>query len=107
MPFYLIQVAYNDTAAKAMIADPQPRENVTRKAAKSLGGKLHAFFFSFGEYDAVAIVELPDNQAAAALALAGDGGGALARYTTTVLLTTAEAVEAMRRAQKEVYAPPT
>ena len=106
MPYYLIQVAYNDAAAKAMIADPQPRENVTRKAAEFLGGKLHAFFFAFGEYDAVAIVEMPDNQAAAALALAGAGGGALSRHTTTVLMTTAEAVDAMQKAKKAVYAPP-
>ena len=89
-----------------MIADPQPRENVTRRTAESLGGKLHAFFFSFGEYDAVAIVELPDNQAAAATALTGAGGGALSKYNTTVLMTTAEAVEAIQKAKKAVYAPP-
>ena len=78
MPFYLIQVAYNDTAAKAMIADPQPRENVTRKTAESLGGKLACFLFLWrirrGRDRRAA-----GQQAAAALALAGDGGGALAR----------------------------
>ena len=107
MPFYMIQVAYKDAAAKEMVADPQPRENVTRKATESLGGTLHSFFFSFGDYDALAIVELPDNEAAAALALTGIGGGALTKFTTTVLMTPAQAVTAMERAKKTVYAPPS
>ena len=77
-----------------------------KKTCESLGGKLHSFFFSFGDYDATVIVELPDNKAAAALALAVGGSGALSKYTTTVLMTTAEAVEAMKAAKKVSYMAP-
>jgi uncharacterized protein with GYD domain len=106
MPFYLIEVSYTDAAAKTMVKDPQPRENQTRSAAESLGGKLHSFFFAFGEYDAIAIVEMPDNQSAAALALTGLAGEALSKFRTTVLLTAAEGEAAMRKAKTAVYSPP-
>lgn len=106
MTHYLIQAAYTSNSTKAMIANPQPREDIVRKTCESLGGKLHSFFFSFGDYDATVIVELPDNKAAAALALAVGGSGALSKYTTTVLMTTAEAVEAMKAAKKVSYMAP-
>ena len=106
MPYYLIQSTFKDSATKALVAKPQPREDVVAKTAKSLGGKLHSFFFAFGEYDTAVIVELPDNQAAAALALAVAGSGALAKYQTTVLMTSSEAVEAMKKAKKVAYTPP-
>ena len=36
---------------------------------------MHQYFMSFGEYDFVAIVEMPDDQAAAAASMALGGGG--------------------------------
>ena len=80
MGFYLVQVAYKDTAAKTLIGHPQAREDVVRKACKSLGGKLHAFYFSFGEYDLAMIAEFPDNNLAESIqrvpgvAIARDAG---------------------------------
>jgi uncharacterized protein with GYD domain len=106
MTYYLIQVAYTQSSAKAMIAKPQPREDVIRKGCEAMGGKLHSFFFAFGEYDAVVTVELPDNKAAASLALAVAGTGSVSKYVTTVLMTTAEAVEAMKGAKTVIYSPP-
>jgi hypothetical protein len=54
----------------------------------------------------VALVELPDNKAAAALALGIGASGALSKYHTTVLMTQDEAMEAMRRAGDISYIPP-
>ena len=87
MAFYLIQVAYKDTAAKTLIANPQTREDAIGKTCASLGGKLHSFFFSFGEYDVACIVELPDNTAAAAFALATSSKGAVSKFHTTILMS--------------------
>lgn len=106
MGFYLIQLAYTAEAAKAMVKNPQNREATARAAMESLGGKAHSFFFAFGEYDAVIIAELPGNVAAAAGALATTSGGAISKFHTTPLITGAEAAEAMKLAQKVVYAPP-
>lgn len=77
-----------------------------KKTCASLGGKLHSFFFAFGDYDVVLIAELPDNAAAAALALATSAKGAISRFHTTVLLTAADGVDAMKKAQKVDYTPP-
>lgn len=106
MPFYLIQADYSAESSKKLVEKPQQREKALAKACKALGGKMHQFFFSFGEYDAVVIAELPDNQAAAALSLSADAGGAVRKMHTTPLLTPAEALEAMKRAKSDEYAPP-
>ncbi len=106
MPFYMIQASYKDTAAKALIARPHDRSEVVRKMIESLGGKLHSFFLAFGEYDVVAIVEAPGNDAAVAAGLATVSAGALSKYRTTVLITPKEAVSAMKKAKKIAYTPP-
>jgi uncharacterized protein with GYD domain len=107
MAFYLVQVAYNAAAAKTLIANPQTREDAIGKTCASLGGKLVSFYFSFGEYDVAMIADLPDNTAAAALALGTSSKGAISKFHTTVLLSTAEGLEAMKKAQKIEYTPPT
>jgi uncharacterized protein with GYD domain len=106
MVFYLIQVVYKDTATKSLVLRSQTREDIITKTCKSLGGTLHSFFFAFGEYDIVTIAELPDNAAAAAFALGTTSNGAVSKFHTTVLLTAAEGLEAMRKAQQIDYAPP-
>jgi len=106
MAFYLVQVAYTAAAAKALVTHPQSRDDVIRKACKSLGGKLHSFFFSFGDYDVALIAELPDNASAAALVLDAAAGGAISKSHTTVLMTPAEAVEGMKKAQTVSYTAP-
>ena len=106
MGFYLIQVAYTADAAKAMVKSPQNREDAARKAIESLGGKLHSFYFCFGEYDAVLIAEAPDDKTVAAAGLAVSSAGALSKFHTTTLITTADGMEAMKLAKKSTYKPP-
>jgi uncharacterized protein with GYD domain len=71
-----------------------------------LGGKLESVDFAFGEYDVVAIVELPDNVTMAALSMATGASGAVGEFKTTVLIPMDEAVEAMRKAGTVGYRPP-
>ncbi|MEO8667848.1 MAG: GYD domain-containing protein [Bauldia sp.] len=106
MPFYLFQAAYTDKADAAMIRHPQHREAALRKSCKALGGKMHNFFFSFGKYDAVLLAELPDNKAAAALSISSEAGGGIRMVHTTVLISVADAMEAMKMAQTDKYKPP-
>ena len=65
---------------------------------KALGGKMHQYFMSFGEYDFVAIVEMPDDQAAAAASMALGSAGHLSGVKTTKLMTGDEAMAAMAAA---------
>ena len=105
MGFYLIQVGYTVGAENALVDHPQNREEAARKAIKSVGGKMHSFHFAFGEYDVVIVAEMPNNVAAAAVAMATTARGALSKFHTTTLLTSEEGMEAMKMAKKVTYAP--
>ena len=77
-----------------------------REVAESLGGKLLGFWYAFGEFDGVFLMEAPDNASAAAVAMAVGASGALSDIETTVLLDMDEAQEAMRKAAGATYRPP-
>ena len=64
--------------------------------AEAAGGKLHQFFFAFGKYDVVVMIEAPDDVAAAGAAMAVAASGGFSGGETTKLLTTEEAMEAMK-----------
>ncbi len=109
MSFYMFQWRYKEAALKAMVQHPQDRSEAARAAIEAYGGKLHQFFFAFGDFDGVAISEFPDNESATAAALTIGAGGAASAIKTTVLISTEEAVRAMERAGtvRSGYTPPT
>jgi uncharacterized protein with GYD domain len=106
MAFYLVQVSYASQAVAAMIKNPQDRAAAVRPTVERLGGKLHGLWLSFGEFDVVAIMELPDNVTAAAVAMAIGASGAVSAYRSTPLITAAESMDAMRKAGSVGYQPP-
>ena len=106
MPLYLGRFSYTTYALKALLDQPQDRSAAAREVAESLGGKLLGFWYAFGEFDAVFLMEAPDNATAAALAMAVGAGGALSEVETTVLLDMDEAQDAMRKAAAATYRPP-
>ena len=63
---------------------------------QALGGKLDAIYFCLGKNDVILIVDLPDHVSAAALGSTACASG-MARTRTTVLLTVAEADEALSK----------
>ena len=87
MPKYLIHASYTREGAEGVRTNGgTSRRDAVAKTAESLGGSLEGFYFAFGDYDAEVIVDLPDNEAAAAVAMTVNAaGGATAK--TTVLLT--------------------
>ncbi len=106
MPLYLGRFSYTTDAMKALLSQPQDRSAAAREVAESLGGKLLGFWYAFGEFDGVFLMEAPDNASAAALAMAVGAGGALSEVETTVLLDMDEAQDAMRKAAAATYRPP-
>ena len=109
MPFYLFQGRYTTESIKAMVQKPQDREKAARKLIENIGGKLHHLFFCFGRDDFVALIEAPDDEAMAAGAMAVGATGAFSRGATTKLMTAADAMKAMAKAQGATanYTPPT
>jgi uncharacterized protein with GYD domain len=106
MSLYLGRFSYTTDAMKALLDQPADRSAAAREVAESLGGKLLGFWFAFGEFDGVFLMEAPDNASAAALAMAVGASGALSEVETTVLLDMDEAQDAMRKAAAATYRPP-
>ena len=98
MAYDLFEAAYTPEAWSAMVKNPQDRAAAVEPAIRKLGGTMERFWLSFGEYDIVGIVQMPDTVAAAAFSLAVSAGGACKNVKTTPLLTVEEGVEAMKRA---------
>lgn len=105
MPVYLHQIAYSREGWQALLSQPQDRIEAVRPAIEKLGGKIKSAWFAFGEYDIVVITEMPDNVSAAGIAIAFAGGGACKSVQTTPLMTTEEAVQAMKKANESGYRP--
>jgi uncharacterized protein with GYD domain len=106
MPFYLTKFSYTPDTWARLIANPEDRRKAAQEYIESVGGKLHGFWYAFGEQDGYNLWEAPDNVSMAAVALAIGGGGALSSAETTVLLTVEETMEALRKAGEVQYRPP-
>ena len=65
-----------------------------------------SFYYSFGKYDVMVIYEAPDQSTAAAMVLAATAPGHLSKVKTTVLLSSEEGMEAMRKAGEATYRAP-
>ncbi len=104
MAKYLVSASYSPEGVKGLMkTGGTARTEAVRKAVKGLGGKMESFYFAFGTADAIVIVDLPGNVAAAALGLAVSATG-LAAVKTTVLLTADEIDQAT--SQNVAYTPP-
>ena len=103
MPVFMYQAAYTSESWAAQLKNPQNRvEAVGRQACEAVGGKLLGGWLCFGEYDLVIVADVPSNESMSAIALAIGAGGAIKSSKTTVLLTGAQGVEAMKKADAVV-----
>jgi uncharacterized protein with GYD domain len=107
MPHYLARAKISKDMINALVSRPEDRLLATTRFLQQIGGRLHNYFFSFGEYDIVLLFELPDNVSAASLAMTLSAAGSVTEIETTPLLTMEEAVAAMKAAGQAtgVYVP--
>ena len=106
MPMYLTRFSYTPETWARLAKHPEDRRDAARSYIEAVGGKLHGFWYAFGEYDAYCLWEAPDNVAMAAVSIAISGGGALSKFETTALLTVEETLEALGRVETIRYRPP-
>src|SRR2546427_13308358 len=106
MPLYLTKFSYTPETWARMIANPEDRRKAAETYIESVGGKLHGFWYAFGEHDGYTLWEAPDSVSMAAVALAIGAGGALSSLETTVLLTVDETMAALRKAEQVRYQAP-
>src|ERR1051325_5050467 len=93
MAHYLLQLSYTPEAWAALVMNPQNRAKAVEAVLAKLGGKMEQSYLSFGEYDVVGIMTLPDDVSAAAFSMAVSAGGSCRSVKTTPLLTFAEGIE--------------
>ncbi|GLQ55366.1 GYD domain-containing protein [Devosia nitrariae] len=106
MPLYLTRFSYTPEAWARLIQNPEDRREAASRYIETVGGKLHGFWYAFGEHDGYTLWEAPDNVSMAATAIAIGAGGALASMQTTVLLTVEETLSALEKASSVKYVPP-
>ena len=106
MTLYLTRFSYTPETWARLTQNPEDRRDAARNYIESVGGKLHGFWYAFGEHDGYNLWEAPDNVSMAAVAIAIGGGGALSKFETTPLLTVEETLEALSRARTVGYRKP-
>ncbi len=107
MALYMIQATYTAEAWAALAKNPQDRRIPMREVEQKLGGRLIDVYYCFGEYDVVVLIELPDDNAALATAIAGVIPGHLKAGKMTKLFTVEETMEAMRKAGSIAFQGPS
>lgn len=106
MPMYLTRFSYTPETWARLSKNPEDRREAARAYIESVGGKLHGFWYAFGEYDGYNLWEAPDNVSMAAVAVAIGSGGAISKFDTIVLLSVEEALEALGRVGSVGYRKP-
>jgi uncharacterized protein with GYD domain len=106
MALYMATFGYKPEVWAGLIQSPENREETVGRILESAGCKLKGLWYAFGEADGFALIEAPDNNAAAGLSIAIASSGGFRMFETTPILTLAETVEALQFAAGVLYAAP-
>ena len=99
MAVYMIQASYTSGAWGRLVQRPENRMEALKPVIEQLGGRLLDWYYSFGEYDVMLLIDVPDNVKAAAASMAVAAGGAVKAITTTPLMSPDDGFEALLMAQ--------
>ncbi len=104
MSKYLIQVNYVGEGLKGLLKEGgSGRRAATEKLFGSVGGRVEAFYYAFGDTDVFIIADVPDNLTAAALSLTVSASGSVTSKVTVLL--TAEEIDAAAKKTPSYRAP--
>jgi uncharacterized protein with GYD domain len=95
MAMYLAKFTHTHQAWVGLLANPEDRRETLAPFFHAAGGKLHGYWYAFGDADGYLLVELPDDIAAANKVIKAASSGAFASLATTKLLTVEEMLEAL------------
>lgn len=104
MPKYLLHVNYIGEGIHGLLKEGgTARKAAAEAAVKSVGGRIEAMYYAFGDTDCFVIAEVPGHHAAAALALTLNSSGRVSVKTTPLL--TPEDVDAAAKLSPSYRAP--
>ena len=97
MPKFMIQANYVGDGVKGLLSEGgTKRRETVAQVMESMGGKLEALYYAFGDYDVYGIADMPDNVSSVAFSLMVNASGAI-NAKTVVLLTPEELDEATQK----------
>jgi uncharacterized protein with GYD domain len=106
MAKYLALFGFTGETVKRFVANPSDRSAVVRGLVESVGGNLECYYWMFGQYDGMAIVEMSDSHTYAAAILAIISSGAFTHFETHELIEADDLPAIAERARVIAYQPP-
>jgi uncharacterized protein with GYD domain len=106
MAKYLVLFNLTGQTISRFVAKPSDRAAVVRGLAESVGGSLESYYWMFGQYDAVGVLELPDSHTMAVLSFAATSSGAFTHFEIHELIEADDLAEIAERARGIAYQPP-
>jgi uncharacterized protein with GYD domain len=104
MAKYLFHGSYTQSGIQGVLRDGgSGRRKAVDELAKSLGGSIECMYWAFGKDDFYVISELPSQAAAAALAATTGASGSVS--ISTVVLLTADDIDAAVKLHPSYRAP--
>jgi len=104
VPKYLYHGSYTQEGLIGLLKDGgSKRREAAERVFESLGGRLEAYYFAFGDDDFYIIADLPDNVSSTAGSLVVNASGAV-KVKIVVLLTPEEVDQAVKKTVE--YRPP-
>ena len=105
MPRFLVQASYTAQGTTGLLkSSGSERRRAVEELVGSLGGSVETFYFTFGDDDAILIIDLPDNEAALSIGFAVRASGMVQSKTT--LLASLEEVDSAVKRHHTAYRPP-
>jgi uncharacterized protein with GYD domain len=77
---YIVLINWTEKGVSAAKETTQRAEQV-RQMAQQMGGDMSTIYWTLGRYDAIAVLEAPDDETASAIALRAAGNGAVRTET--------------------------
>lgn len=103
---YLALFGFTGETVKRFVENPSDRAVAVRGLVESVGGSLECYYWMFGQYDGMAIVEMPDSHTHAAATMAIISSGAFTHFETHQLLEAGDLPAIAEQARLIVYRPP-
>ena len=100
MPKFLIKATYTSEGARGLLKEGgTKRRAAVQKIIEAAGGKLDAFYYAYGDDDAIILADLPDATTGLAISLTVNASGAV-RLSTQPLITPEEVDAASKKSIK-------
>lgn len=90
MPVFISQGRFTKDAFKGMLANPEDRAESLAQLIAKAGGKMIAYYMTFGEYDFLIVSEGSSIDGAAAVGIVAAAGGGVKDLKATIAISSAD-----------------